>query len=62
MNWDEFKATKDTKGKMPFIIVDNKTGNIFDIKDSRKSRDLEKYFRRYQKYQRDRRYAIPLHQ
>lgn len=53
MNWDEFKATKDTKGKMAFIIVDNKTGNIFDIKDSRKSNDLEKYFRRYPKYQRD---------
>lgn len=53
MNWDEFKATKDTKGKMAFIIVDNNTGNIFDIKDSRKSNDLEKYFKRYPKSQRD---------
>ena len=53
MNWDEFKATKDTKGKMAFIIVDNKKGNIFDILDSRKSRDLEKYFRRYPRYVRD---------
>ena len=53
MNWDEFKATKDTKGKMAFIIVDNNSGNIFDILDSRKSRDLEKYFRRYSKSQRD---------
>lgn len=53
MNWDEFKATKDTKGKMAFLIVDNKKGNIFDIQDSRKSRDLEKYFRRYPKYERD---------
>ena len=53
MNWDEFKATNDTKGKMAFMIVDNKTGNIFDINDSRKSRDLEKYFRRYSKSQRD---------
>ena len=53
MNWDEFKATNDTKGKMAFMIVDNKTGNIFDINDSRKSRDLEKYFRRYSKKQRD---------
>ncbi len=53
MNWDEFKATKDTKGKMAFIIVDNQSGNIFDIQDSRKSRDLEKYFRRYSKTQRD---------
>lgn len=53
MNWDEFKATKDTKGKMAFLIVDNKKGNIFDIQDSRKSRDLEKYFRRYPKYERN---------
>lgn len=53
MNWDEFKATKDTKGKMAFIIVDNKKGNIFDIYDSRKSLDLEKYFRRYPKFERD---------
>lgn len=53
MNWDEFKATKDTHGKMAFIIIDNDSGNIFDINDSRKSRDLEKYFRRYPKYERD---------
>ena len=53
MNWDEFKATKDTKGKMAFIIVDSNSGNIFDIQDSRKSRDLEKYFKRYSKSQRD---------
>ena len=53
MNWDEFKATKDTKGKMAFLIVDNNKGNIFDILDSRKSRDLEKYFRRYPRYIRD---------
>lgn len=53
MNWDEFKATKDTNGKMAFIIVDNTTGNIFDIQDSRKSRDLEKYFRRYSRSERN---------
>lgn len=53
MNWDEFKATKDTKGKMAFMIVDNQSGNIFDIQDSRKSRDLEKYFKRYSKNERD---------
>ena len=53
MNWDEFKATKDSKSKMAFIIVDNKKGNIFDVLDSRKSRDLEKYFRRYPRYVRD---------
>ena len=47
MNFDEFKATKDTTGKMAFMIVDNQKGNVFDILDSRKSRDLIKYFRRY---------------
>lgn len=53
MNWDEFKATKDTKGKMAFIIVNNQTGETFDILDSRKSRDLELYFRRYPKKERN---------
>ena len=53
MNWDKFKATKDTKGKMAFIITDNDTGNLFDIRDSRKSIDLNKYFRRYSKSERD---------
>ena len=53
MNWDEFKATRDTKGKMAFIITDNDNGNIFDIQDSRKSIDLNKYFRRYSKSERD---------
>lgn len=53
MNWDEFKATNDTKGKMAFMIVDNSNGNIFDIQDSRKSRDLEKYFRRYSRTERN---------
>lgn len=53
MNWDEFKATKDTQGKMAFIITDNDNGNLFDIHDSRKSRELEKYFRRYYKQERD---------
>lgn len=53
MNWDEFKATKDTKGKMAFLIVNNSTGNIFDIQDSKKSRDLEKYFRRYSRDERN---------
>ncbi len=53
MNWDEFKATKDTKGKMAFIIVDNHSGNIFDINDSRKSRDLEKYIKRYSRNERN---------
>ena len=53
MNWDEFKATKDTKGKMAFIITNNESENIFDIKDSRKTYDLEKYFKRYSRKERD---------
>lgn len=53
MNWDEFKATKDTKGKMAFIITDNDSKEIFDINSSRKSNDLEKYFRRYPRKERD---------
>lgn len=53
MNWDEFKATKDTNGKMAFMIVDNIKGNIFDILDSRKSNDLDKYFRRYSRNERN---------
>lgn len=53
MNWDEFKATKDTKGKMAFIITDNDKENIFDILDSRKSNDLEKYFLRYPRTERN---------
>lgn len=53
MNWDEFKATTDTKGKMAFIITNNDDSSLFDITDSRKSRDLEKYFRRYSKQDRN---------
>ena len=53
MNWDEFKATKDTKGKLAFIITDNDKENIFDILDSRKSNDLEKYFLRYPRAERN---------
>ena len=50
---DEFKATKDTKSKMAFIIVDQLNKNIFDINNSRLSLDIEKYFKRYSKKQRD---------
>ena len=53
MNWDEFKATKDTKGKMAFIITNNENHQLFDINDSRKSIDLDKYFRRYSKKERE---------
>lgn len=50
---DEFNATKDTISKMAFIIVDHNKKNIFDINNSRKSKDIEDYFRRYSKQQRD---------
>lgn len=50
---DEFKATKDTKSKMAFIIVDQVHANIFDINNSRLSKDIETYFNRYSKQERD---------
>ncbi len=50
---DEFKATKDTKSKMAFVIVDQNKRNIFDINNSRFSKDIEDYFRRYSKSERD---------
>lgn len=49
---DEFKATTDTISKMAFIIVDQDNKNIFDILNSRKSNDIEKYFRRYSRSER----------
>jgi len=53
MNWDEFKATKDTLGKMAFIVTNNDNGDIFDIKNSRKSQDIEKFFMQYPYYERN---------
>ena len=50
---DEFNATKDTKSKMAFIIVNQNSRNIFDINNSRLSYDIEKYFKRYSKQERD---------
>ena len=50
---DEFMATRDTIGKMAFIIIDQNNRNIFDINNSRKSIDIEKYFKRYPKSERD---------
>lgn len=50
---DEFSATKDTISKMAFIIVDHTNKNIFDINNSRKSIDIEKYFKHYSKKERD---------
>ena len=49
---DEFNATKDTKSKMAFIIVNQDNRNIFDINNSRLSYDIEKYFKRYSKQER----------
>lgn len=53
MNWDEFKATKDTTGKMAFIVLNSETGEIYDIRDCRKKDYLEKYFRKYPYYERN---------
>lgn len=52
MNFDEFKATKNTIGKMAFIITDNKNHKTFDILESRKSNYLKKYFYRFPRNQR----------
>ena len=52
MNFDEFKATKDTKGKMAFIITDTKNHKTFDILESRKANYLKKYFFRFPRKQR----------
>ena len=53
LGMDEFKATKDTKFKMAFIIIDQVHANIFDINNSRLSKDIEAYFKRYSKKERD---------
>lgn len=53
MGIDELKATKDTISKMAFIIVNQDKHNIFDLNNSRLSLDIEKYFKRYQKSERD---------
>ena len=50
---DEFKGPKDTVSKMAFIIVDQEKRTVFDLLNSRKSKDIEKYFKRYPKSQRD---------
>lgn len=50
---DEFSATKDTFSKLAFIILDQTNKNIFDINNSRKSLDIDKYFRNYSKRERD---------
>lgn len=53
MGIDEFNATKETISKMAFIIVNQDNRNIFDINNSRLSIDIEKYFKRYSKQERD---------
>ena len=50
---DEFKATKDTKSKMAFIIVNQEDRNIFDINNSRLSLDIEHYFKNYSRKERN---------
>ena len=49
---DEFKATKDTKSKMAFIIYDHDKKTIFDLLDSRYSKDIYNYFMKYPYYER----------
>lgn len=54
LSFDEFKATKDTKGKMAFIMINAENGNIIDIIDDRSLSNLCKYFRLYTKKARNR--------
>ena len=49
---DEFSATKDTISKLAFIIVNQESRNVFDINNSRLSKDIYKYFSRYQRTDR----------
>lgn len=49
---DEFKATKDTKSKMAFVIYDHDKKIIFDLLDSRFSKDICSYFMKYPYYER----------
>lgn len=50
---DEFSATKDTISKLAFIIVNQDSRNVFDINNSRLSKDIYNYFSRYQKSERN---------
>ena len=50
---DEFSATKDTISEMAFIIVNQDEKNIFDINNSRLSKDISSYFHRYSIRERD---------
>ena len=45
MKWVKFKTTKDTKGKMAFIITNNDYENVFNINYSRRSVDLKKFLK-----------------
>ena len=49
---DEFSATKDTISKLAIIIVNQESRNVFDINNSRLSKDIYEYFSRYQRTDR----------
>ena len=50
---DEFSATNDTISKLAFIIINQDSRNVFDINNSRLSKDIYNYFSRYQKSERN---------
>lgn len=52
INIDEFKATRDTVGKMALIITNNRTHKTFDILPSRKSNFIKNYFFKFPRKQR----------
>ena len=49
---DQFSATKDTISNLSFIIVNQESRNVFDINNSRLSKDIYEYFSRYQRTDR----------
>ena len=53
LSFDEFKGTKDTKGKMAFIMINAVSGEVLDIVDNRTLYNLCSYFRLYTRQTRN---------
>jgi len=53
LHFDEFKATKDAKGNMAFIMMDGIKKEIIDVVENRQTYHLENYFSYYTKEAKD---------
>nr|WP_282097137.1 transposase [Staphylococcus pseudintermedius] len=51
--FDEFKSTKDVEGAMSFIYCDSVTHDIIDILPDRRKHQLEAYFLKFSRKQRE---------